>query len=174
MEEAFVQWLTHFAQSTSIPVFILLGSVVEELIPLLPSPFVVTTAGALAAAQEYDWISIFFLILLASVIKTIASWVWYKVADKTEDIVMEKSGSKFGISHEKLENFGKKLSKGVGDELAILILRAVPIIPTSLVSMMAGFIKLELKPFLWTTFLGMMIRNTIYLLIGVGVLEITL
>lgn len=174
MENSIVELLTRIGETTPIYLFVIIGSVVEELIPLVPSPFVVTTAGALAAAQNYGWTSLFALVLFVSAIKTVASWVWYAVADKTEDVVVGNYGKKFGISHQKLERIGKMLSKGVGDEIAIIILRAIPIIPTSAVSIMAGFIKLDIKPFLWTTFLGMTIRNTIYILVGTGVMELAL
>jgi membrane protein DedA with SNARE-associated domain len=119
-------------------------------------------------------LGLFGLILVTSIIKTIAAGIWYLVADKTEDVVVGNYGKKFGISHQRLENIGRKLSKGLGDELAILILRAVPVIPTSMVSIMAGFIKLNMKSFLWTTFLGMMIRNTLYVLVGIGALELVI
>ena len=174
MEETIIAWLTNFATQTPIVLFILVGSILEELVPPVPSPFVMTTAGALAKAQNYEWLPLLLLVLFASAIKTVASWVWYVLADKTEDVVVGNYGKKFGISHKRLEDIGKRLSKGVGDELAVLILRAIPIIPTSLVSIMAGFIKLEMKSFIWTTFLGMVIRNTIFILVGMGLLELAI
>lgn len=173
MEQAIVDWLSQVSQSISISLFVLLGSIVEELIPPVPSPFVMTSAGALLKAQSANLARISFIVLFGSLIKTFTAWVWYFLGDKTEDIVtqskaVKKQRKKFGFSHKKIERLGKKLSEGIGDEIAMFLLRAFPLIPTSLVSIAAGVIKLNKRSYLYTTFLGMVVRNIFYILVAFG------
>lgn len=175
IEQVILVWLSQVSQSMPVSLFVILGSIVEELIPPIPSPFVMTSAGALLKAQAASLLEISFIVLLVTTIKTATAWIWYVLGDKTEDVVtqnkiVQKKGKKVGFSHKKIEALGKKLSKGFGDEVAMFILRAFPLIPTSLVSIAAGVIKLNKRSYLYTTFLGMLVRNIFYILVGIGVL----
>ena len=50
--------------------------------------------------------------------------------------------------------------------MILLVIRALPIMPTSLVSVVCGFIKLNMRTYLQSTFIGYLIRSFIFLYLG--------
>lgn len=147
-------------------VFAFIGSFMEEIIAPIPSPLVMTTAGTLAYTQNHTLLYLFWLALVASIGKTIASWFYYVLADKTEDWFLTRFGKYIGVSHKEIENIGRHFNGTKRDDAILLILRALPIMPTSLVSVACGFIKLNMRTYIQTTFIGYFIRSFIFLYIG--------
>src|SRR3990167_5973603 len=94
--------------ATTIPldVFAFIGSFLEEIIAPIPSPLVMTTAGTLAHTQNHTLLYLFWLALAASLGKTIASWLYYVLADKSEDLVLTRFGKYVGVSHNEIESIG--------------------------------------------------------------------
>lgn len=169
-----IDYLHTLSGSVPLPVFTTVGAALEEIIAPIPSPLVMTLAGSLAAAASKHWLYLVYLAVIGAVAKTLASYVVYYVSDKAEDIVLSKFGRFVGVSHKEVEKFGSQLSGGWTDNLVMLALRAVPIIPTAPVSIIAGLLKIDLVTFLWTTLLGYMVRNYFYLYLGatsIGALE---
>ena len=85
-----------------------LGGLVEEVIAPIPSPFVMAAVGSAAYAQSKAFIMLAWLALVGSAGKTIGAWFIYFVADKMEDVVIEKFGKFLGVSHEQVEDIRKK------------------------------------------------------------------
>lgn len=154
------------AYTIPIEAFAFIGSFMEEIIAPIPSPVVMTTAGTLAHTQNHTLLYLFWLALAASLGKTIASWLYYVVADKTEDLVLTRFGKFIGISHKEVENIGKHFNGTWRDDVVLLVVRALPIMPTSLVSVVCGFIKLNMRTYLQSTFIGYFIRSFIFLYLG--------
>ena len=154
--------------ATTIPLdgFAFIGSFMEEIIAPIPSPLVMTTAGTLAHTQNHTLLYLFWLALAASAGKTIASWVYYVLADKTEDLILTRFGKFIGISHKEIESIGKHFNGTWRDDVILLVVRALPIMPTSLVSVVCGFIKLNMRTYLQSTFIGYFIRSFIFLCLG--------
>ena len=65
-----------------------------------------------------------------------------------------------------MENIGKHFNGTWKDDVILLVLRSLPIMPTSLVSVVCGFIKLNMRTYLQSTFIGYFIRSFIFLYIG--------
>jgi len=149
-----------------LPLFTVIAAFVEEVIAPIPSPLVMTLAGSLAASAGDPLSSILLLSLLGGLAKTFGSWLVYLLADVGEDLIVGRFGKYLGISHEEVEAFGSHLNKGRRDGLVIFLLRAVPIIPTAPVSLVAGLIKLHMRTYLVYSFLGTLVRNLIYLYFG--------
>lgn len=161
-----VAWLETLSKTINLELFVVIGSFLEEIIAPIPSPFVMTTAAALAQAQGYILLQLFLLVVVASVAKTVSSYIIYFAADKLEDLVVGKLGKYIGLSHKLIEQIGSFLTGTWIDDLLMIIARALPFIPTSLVSAGAGVIKYGKRSFIITTFLGVMIRNAFYLWVG--------
>ena len=161
-----IAWLTHLSQTINLQLFVVIGSFLEEIIAPIPSPFVMTTAAALAQAQGYVFMQLFILVAVASAAKTVSSYIIYFAADKLEDLVVGKLGKYIGLSHKLIEQIGSFLTGTWIDDLLMIVARALPFIPTSLVSAGAGVIKYNKRSFIVTTFLGVMIRNAFYLWVG--------
>jgi len=157
-----------------LPIFTFFGAFIEEVIAPIPSPLVMTLAGSMAASLGRAWTYLIWLALVGAIGKTIGSYIIYVISDKGEDIVLNKFGKYLGVSHKEVEIIGKHLNKGWRDEFVLILLRAIPIMPTAPVSIVCGLIKINLKTYLSSTFIGTLIRNVFYLYLGftsVGALE---
>lgn len=166
----FFIWLTQNleALATKVPleVFVLLGSLIEEIIAPIPSPSILTLAGSIALSQEKTILFLVWLAILGSVGKTLGGLVLYWIGDKAEDIISHKWGKFFGISHKHIEHLGSKFHKGHRDILLLTFLRALPIFPSAPISIGSGVIKLPIKVYLLGTFLGTIVRGFIYIYLG--------
>lgn len=164
--ESMIQLLHQLAVAVPLPIFTVVAAFIEEVIAPIPSPLVMTLAGSLAASAGETFTFLLWLSLLGGISKTFGSWVVYLLADIGEDIVLGRFGKYLGISHAEVEAFGSHLNKGRRDGLVIFLLRAIPIIPTAPVSLVAGLIKIHLRTYLIYTFLGTLVRNILYLYFG--------
>jgi len=106
------------------------------------------------------------LAILGSVGKTLGAWVVYFITDKAEDLVMEKFGKFLGVTHEDIEGIGKRFGKGWKDDVTLFFLRTLPILPSAPISVGAGLIKLNVRTYVVSTFLGICVRNLIFLYFG--------
>jgi membrane protein DedA with SNARE-associated domain len=164
--EPLIQWLSSLATSVSLEVFVVVAGFLEEIIAPIPSPFVMTTAAAIAKAQNLSTLHVGLIVLLAAAAKTASSYFIYVVVDKAEDVVVGRFGKYFGVNHESIERIGKILDKSKWDDVLLFLSRAVPVVPTSVVTVVAGAIKYNPKSFILMTFLGAIVRNLFYLWIG--------
>lgn len=146
--------------------FAFFGSFLEEVIAPVPSPFVMTIAGSMVAAQGSPFWYLFIVAIIAALGKTIGAMIWYVVADKAEDVVLGKVGRYVGVTHKQVEKFGARFSGRKRDYITLFIIRATPIIPSAPISIIAGFLALPKKMFIITTFLGTVVRDFAYLYIG--------
>lgn len=172
--EPFIQLLHDFSTVLPLPWFTFIGAFVEEVIAPIPSPLVMTLSGSLAGSQEQAVTFLGVLALIGAVGKTIGSYLIYILADKGEDFVTKKFGKFLGISGQEVEQFGKYLNHGVRDDIVLFLMRAIPIMPTAPVSIVCGLIKVNLRTYLVSTFLGTIVRNALYLYLGytsIGALE---
>lgn len=164
--DQFTDQLVHFANLVPLEFFTFVGALTEELIAPIPSPIVMTVAGTLAKAQERPLVFLFFLAILGSLGKTLGCYLLYVISDKLEDIVVGKFGRFFGMNHAQIESLGKHFSGGPKDDIIIFLARAIPIVPTAPVSIVCGVIKVKLRTYLTSTFLGTIVRNLFYLYLG--------
>ena len=132
----------------------------------IPSPFVMAAVGSAAYAQSKAFIMLAWLALAGSAGKTIGAWFIYFVADKMEDVVIAKFGKFLGVSHEQVEGIGKKMKGNWKDLLALFVLRALPVVPSSPVSAVCGIIKVKIQIYLIATFAGNIFRNFFYIYVG--------
>lgn len=161
-----ITYLEKLAQYVPLEIFTIVGTFLEEVIAPIPSPFVLTTAGTITKAQNNPLSYILFIAVLASLSKTFGGWVLYVITDKLEDIVTSKIGKFIGITSNDVEKIGKYFDGGKKDWLVLFTLRSVPIFPSSPISITSGLIKIKMKTFIITTFLGTIIRNLCYLYLG--------
>jgi len=159
-------YLEFMATKVPLEIFTVIGSFLEEVIAPIPSPFVLTIAGSITKAQNNALVYILFIAILAAASKTFGSWFLYIITDKLEDVFIPKFGKFFGIQHENIEKIGKYFNGTKRDWVVLFALRSIPIMPSSPISITCGFIKLEKKLFIVTTFLGSIIRSLFFLYLG--------
>src|SRR3990172_11487554 len=105
--EQIIRLIKTLANTIPLDGFAFIGSFMEEIIAPIPSPLVMTTAGTLAHTQNHTLFYLFWLAAVASLGKTIASWLYYVLADKTENLVLTRFGKYVGISHKEIKNIGR-------------------------------------------------------------------
>ena len=156
MIEIIVSQLKYLSQVLPIEIFTFIGTLVEEFIGPIPSPLILIAAGSLAHTQGYHLLYIIILSLIASFAKTLVSWIFYFVADKTENLIFHRD-------FEKIRHYFDGSKK---DDIIIFFARAIPIMPTALISLGCGFIKLDVRSFITATFYGFAVRSFIFLYFG--------
>lgn len=149
-----------------ILVYVTFGGLVEEIIAPIPSPLVMVSAGSLAQEQGKLPVFVFVISFFAAIGKTIGSLVIYYIADKTEDIFLTRFGKFLGVSHKEIESLGKKFDNTWKDDLIIILLRAVPIFPGTPVALVCGLIKINIRTYIQSTFIGVFIRSLIFGFVG--------
>lgn len=159
MAEQVIIYLEQLAQNIPLPIFSFLGSIVDELFAPLPSPFIPITVGSLTYEQNLGFWFLFVVALAGTVGKTISTLLTYWIADKLEDyLAHSKLGKILGVDEDEIEKYGRYLDGTRKDDVIMVLLRALPFIPTLPVSAIAGLIKLNLWTYIWTTFVGTYIR----------------
>lgn len=166
-----LNYIQSLAKLVPLPLFTILGSFIEEVIAPIPSPLIMTLSGSLASSQKQPLTIIFYLALIGALSKTVGAWLVYFIADKLEDIIIDRFGKILGVSHKDTEGFGQYLNKGRRDYFVLFFLRALPIIPTAPVSVVSGLIKVNLKTYISASFFGTIFRNLFYLYLGYTSLE---
>ncbi len=164
--EKFLSSLHTLSEQVPLPVFTSVGGLIEELIAPIPSPLVMTTAGSIALDQEQTAFYIVVISLFAAVGKTIGAIIIYYFADKAEDLVLTKFGKFLGITHREVESFGKRFNNTWKDDVVLFLLRAIPVFPGAPVAAVAGLIKINMRTYIQSTFLGVWVRSMIFGYIG--------
>jgi len=136
-------------KSLGFEIFIFLGSIIEEIFPPFPSPLIVIITKMSTSPNSYSLLYLVLIAGIATIGKTFGAFILYVLGDKGEDIIVRRFGRILGISHKGLEKIGKKFSGSWKDIVILLILRILPIIPTTPFSFMCEFIKLNLKTFIY-------------------------
>src|SRR3990167_5448662 len=155
---------------SQIPVelIVFFGSIVEEIFPPLPSPLLLIITKIATYSQKFSVLYILLLVSIATFGKTIGSFFLYFLADKTEDLIIGRFGKWFNISHRDVENIGRRFTGSWKDIFILIFLRVIPIIPTTPLSLVCGTIKLNIRTFIVSAFIGSFIRIFILLYLGVA------
>ncbi len=165
-----IEVLTHaiLAAATKVPLafFVFAGSFIEEIISPIPTYAVMVTAGSVAHLQGLFFPWIFALAVLGAIGKTLACVIYYVLADVFEDVIVPRYGKYIGVSHKQIEALGTRMSNRERDVGLLILLRALPVIPSAPISIVAGLIHVELKVFVFTTFAGTFLKDSVYLAIG--------
>lgn len=147
--------------------FVVTGAFIEELIGPIPSPLVLTSAGSIAHTQGHTGWYVVLLALIGGFGKVLAAWLLYIIGDKAESWIVGRWGRLFGLSHETVTGLSKKLgNKGIWDDIVLFMLRALPFMPAAPVSVLCGILRMPIKPYLISTFLGYSVRNAFFLFVG--------
>ena len=159
-------WLLSFADTLPLPLFAALASFAEEIIAPIPSGPVMLVTGSIASIQGYTLPLLAFLAVVAATGKLLGSLVVYFIADKAEDVITVRFAKFLGITHAQIEAFGKRLGNGWKDYAALTLLRSLPFVPSAVVSFGAGVLKVPLRPFIFATIVGSIVRDFTFLYFG--------
>jgi membrane protein DedA with SNARE-associated domain len=166
MFDAVITWLQHIANSVPLPLFVIVGGIVEEIIAPIPSPLVASLSGTIAEAQHMGIVYLLWICLLATLAKTAGAWIFYFLGAKFEDVAVPRVGKYFGVTHQHLERFGKHFSGSQKDLWILLGLRAIPVMPSTPLSLVVGVLKIRARTFFMSTFVGFYVRNLFFMILG--------
>ena len=157
----------YFALNVPLEWFVFIGSFCEEIISPIPSALIMGTAGSLALMRDEPVWYLVWLVLIGNIGKVIGSSFYYYVGDKLEDLLIKRITRFFGVKHEEIENIGKRFTGHHWKDGGVLfLLRFIPFVPTTPVSITAGIIKLDIRVFLIATYLGNFCKDLFYISIG--------
>ncbi|MDD2766202.1 MAG: VTT domain-containing protein [Candidatus Moranbacteria bacterium] len=164
---AIEQFITHFSTTVPLPVFVFVGSFLEEVISPIPSALVMGTAGTLAMIEGNPFSYLFLLAAIGNIGKASGAWIYYFIGDKLENILVKPLTKYFGINHHDIENIGKRFTGHHWKDGGVLFLiRLFPPFPTTPVSLACGIIKMDTRVFLAATYAGNFFKDLLYLYIG--------
>lgn len=161
-----ITWLETLATQIPLPLFTIIGGFIEEVLAPIPSPFVMMLAGSIGKSQNFTIPALIGIAAIGAVGKSLGAWLLYVIGDKAEDFALGKFGKFIGISQKDVESIGSYFKGGAKDWIIMIIMRAIPIMPTSPLSLIAGVIKIDLKAYLLGGFIGTIIRNFFFIYIG--------
>ena len=159
-------YLLGLAHVLPIKVFVVVASFVEEVIAPIPSPTVMVLSGSIAQVQGYVLSGLLLLSVLGAVGKTIGALIIYGLSEKIGGAMITRFGKYFGIAYEDIQILGARLTGGFRDYLIMTGLRSLPVMPSSIVSVGSGLLKVRLRVYIVSTFIGTMIRDSFYLYVG--------
>ncbi|GIW57373.1 MAG: hypothetical protein KatS3mg083_318 [Candidatus Dojkabacteria bacterium] len=150
---------------------VFIGSALEEIIAPIPSPLVMMSSGA-ALLGQYNDISVglvtnmFLIAIVGSFGATLGSYVIYTLGYVGGKPVIDKTKKLTGVSWDDIQNFQSKLDGTKKDELTIMFLRAIPVMPSVVIAVSCGVLRVNPFSYFVSFFCGGVVRNVCFLVIG--------
>ncbi|MDD2678945.1 MAG: VTT domain-containing protein [Candidatus Nanoarchaeia archaeon] len=168
--ESIIEYLMELIRSSgSWGVF--MGVMIESVIAPLPSPLIIMAAGFIMLPAGVPLIEIIFPLLLVitlpgAIATTLGSFIGYGIGYAGGKPLIKRFEWLLGVNWDEIDKAIDYFQKGYADELIIFLARAIPIIPLSVFSGVAGVARINAKKFALFTFLGAFLRVFILGLIG--------
>ena len=150
---------------------VVIGVLIEAIIAPIPSPIVLMTAGFVliepGLALNTALLKILFVITIpASIAGVVGNYFVYGIAYFGGKPLVKKFRKFLGFSWRDVVRIQKMFELHHREDVSLFFLRALPIVPLSLVSAGAGFLEMDWRKFGVFSFLGMIPRNFVLAFIG--------
>lgn len=147
------------------------GALAEEFIYIIPSSLVQLTAGGILLSKySFSWqlvgASILVVGIPAAVGVVIGSLPYYALGYYGGKPAITKWGKYLGVTWQQVEDLDQKLSKSWKDDAIFTLLRALPILPSVVLSVGPGILRMPMRTYLVGSFVGTLIRATVMGFIG--------
>ena len=149
------------------------GVIIESVIVPIPSPLVIMGAGFILISPELSFTGALTPILLLIVLpgatgSTLGAFIGYGIGFWGGKPLVERWKGFLGLEWREVDAFQRRL-RGSHVKATIFFLRALPIVPLSLISAAAGFVRLPPVTFtLWTLY-GSIPRCLLLAYLGWGI-----
>lgn len=163
------QWIlallrTHGAWS------VFLGVMIEQVIIPIPSPVIIMGAGLILIPAQEAWLPALLkitgqIVLPGSIASTLGAWGMYYIGVLGGKVFVDRFQRFLGFSWKDVQRLGGRMSLH-GMEWSLFFLRALPIVPLSLVSLVGGVLKVPVGIFLAWSFLGSVPRCYLLAVLG--------
>jgi membrane protein DedA with SNARE-associated domain len=144
---------------------------IEEVIVPIPSAMILLGSGFVFLKGDFwtlsflkDWL--FVVVLPATLGLTMGSVVIYKLVYIFESSFISKFGKVLSISQKDIDNMNERLNSGRFDEFFIVLARIIPVVPSVLLAVFCGIIKMPIKKYLTLTFIGAFFRSLLLSFVG--------
>jgi membrane protein DedA with SNARE-associated domain len=158
--------LVGLVEEIPLEVFTFVASFIEEVIAPIPSAGVLLLTGSFAAVQERTIIELIPLVLIAALGKSLGAIIVYSFADVLSRYVFGRFGNFLRVSDADLRDLGARITGTTKDYLILTACRALPIVPSSIVSVGCGVLKVPFRLFMITTVIGTIVRDSIFIYAG--------
>jgi membrane protein DedA with SNARE-associated domain len=150
---------------------VFVGSLIEEIVAPIPSALVGMSAGFFlmneSAISLSSFQSLFLNVMLPiSAGVTLGSLFVYGLTYFLGKPVIDRYGRFLGVSWREIQDAEERFSKGNKDGLILLGARTVPIIPSAAISAFCGVVRMNIKKYIFYTFLGTLVRAFMLGIIG--------
>ncbi|MCG3205615.1 MAG: hypothetical protein KCHDKBKB_02337 [Elusimicrobia bacterium] len=139
------------------PTTVFIGVIIESVIVPIPSPLIIMGAGAVLIESGLSMGEAFFPILLKIVLpgafaSTIGAFFAFGIAFWGGKPVIDRYSKFLGFGWDNVVGMEKQIEGRVG--FMIFLLRALPVMPLSLISGAAGVLRIPIWQFTFWTFIG--------------------
>jgi len=150
---------------------VVIGVLIESVLAPIPSPIIIMGAGFIllpASATFLQILAPLFLkiIIPGAIATTVGSFIGYGIGYFGGKPLIQKLEWFLGVSWDELNSGIKYFQKGISDEVIIFSARALPVIPLSVFSAVAGVLRIDVKKFTIFTLLGAVVRTFILGILG--------
>lgn len=141
---------------------VFIGVMIEQVIVPVPSPMIIMGAGAILIPPELPipnaFLQILWIIVLpGTVASTLGSFIGYGISYYGGKALVIRFERVLGVDWDQIERLEKRF-QGKKVAWSLILARAIPAFPLSLVSVFAGLFRISIKPFTLYTFLGSIFR----------------
>ena len=142
---------------------IFLGSILEEIIAPIPSTAVIMGSSFFIMGNLPISVSAFGKLFISIALPaasgvTLGSLLIYGVVYRIGKPFVDRWGKYLGLSWNEIKKTEEKYSKNNLMDVSIFALRAIPVVPSVVISAFCGFIKFNIKKYVFVTFLGTLVR----------------
>jgi membrane protein DedA with SNARE-associated domain len=150
---------------------VFIASLLEEVVAPIPSALVGMGAGFFlmqgsAISINSLWKLLLNVMLPISAGVTLGSLFVYGLTYFLGKPVIDRFGKFLGVSWSEIQDAEERFSKNNRDGLLLFGVRTVPVIPSAVISAFCGIVKMDIKKYLFYTFLGTLIRGFLLGIIG--------
>lgn len=168
-----IETIVTFLEHTLIPlgvIGIFVAATIEAVIAPIPSALVLYSSGFLFLSNlsglSFLWGLFFIVAIPAAIGATLGSYVIYYLGYFLGKPFFDKFGRLVGVSWDDIERMRMRFAKGPRDEVTLTVLRAIPIIPATALTALAGVLRMHPISYGIATFIGSIIRGAILASIG--------
>lgn len=159
-------YLLNLIETLPLEVFVFIASFIEEVLAPVPSAAVLLATGSFAAIQERSLSALIPLAFIAALGKTIGAIIVYFFSEKIGGLMITKFGRFFDITSDDVENLRSKITGSTKDYFLLIFFRALPILPSAVVSIGCGLLKIPFRIYIVSTIIGTLLRDSIFLYVG--------
>ena len=149
---------------------VFLAEFIEEIIVPIPSALILLGSGFifLKGSLSFSLLGdLFFKVVFPATLGlTLGSFVIYYLAFKLEKFFIEKFGKFASITQDDIEKLKFKFENTKYDEWFLIFARIFPVVPSVLIAVFCGIIKMPFKKYFFITIAGAFFRSLLLSIIG--------